>query len=101
MTAPASKLGIGSPIGLGVPLVEGPEGIVHCDRFALRQDDATAVDLVDELVAFLHAEGCAHGLRDGGLRLRRELAGDHGATVRTILTRGNTELVGSARSPAS
>jgi hypothetical protein len=77
MTSHGSKVGIGPPIRLGMPLHEGGERIT--DRFSgrTRQDDAPLFDAVGNFIPLAQTESRAHRLRDGSLCLSGEFACDY------------------------
>ena len=78
MTSPCLKLAISLGIRGGVPFVEGAERVVRLGAATGFGDDHTlVVDFVNQLIAWLQAQGRADRLGNRGLRLGRKLAGDH------------------------
>src|SRR5688572_26800453 len=69
-----SKVGIGPPVRLGVPLDEGVERIINRFSDRTRQDDAPLFDAVGNLIPLAQTEGRAHRLWDGSLCLSGEFA---------------------------
>ena len=78
ITSPCLKFVIGLGVRLRVPFLERAKRIV---RFAaatgFRKDHPLIVDFVNQVIAWLKAQGGAHWLGNGGLRLGCKFAGDH------------------------
>ena len=82
MTSPCLKIAIGLGVGYGVPFAEGAERIVRLAPAAgFGEGHALIIDFVNQFVTRLQAQGRAHRLRNGGLRLGRQLAGDHDGSI--------------------
>jgi len=77
-TSACLKLAIGLGVGFGVPLAERAERTVRLAAAAGFGEDHALFDyLVNQLVARLQMQGGANRLWNGGLRLGRQLAGNH------------------------
>src|SRR5579872_375659 len=83
--SPCSKLGIGFPVGVAVPLMKRAERVFDRALLRFRQDHPPVLYDIGKLVAGLEAQRGPNGLGNCSLGLGGQLAGDHKGVSMTVL----------------